>query len=147
MDFTYVYSYLCPPCLLSFLWSGVAVKGFKTHWSHINCLTQMRVLIINAGLQTAALNHRHIYPTPSSVPSTVIWSQIVMKKKEKTSRRSAFSASDRLLFCVCLFPPFLSSQWLIFNLINIAWAHWPEQRRTGGKKTPHLSEHLSDPSC
>lgn len=63
-----------------------------------------KFLIINAILDTAALNHRQIYPPPSSlVPSTVIWSQFVIKEN---SRESSASACDRLLFCVLHFFTF-----------------------------------------
>lgn len=39
-------------------------SGHKTAWSQVNCQTQTRVLIINAILHTAALNHRQIFPSP-----------------------------------------------------------------------------------
>lgn len=52
-------------------------SGHKTAWSQVNCQTQTRVLIINAMLHTAALNHRQI---SSLVPFKVIWSQFVIKR-------------------------------------------------------------------
>lgn len=77
-------------------------SGRKTDWSHANCQTQTQVLIINATLDPAALNHGQIYPPPTSrVPSTVIWSQFVIKEN---SREGSASPCDRLLFlCFAFF--------------------------------------------
>ena len=63
-------------------------SGHKTNWSQVNCQTQTQVLIINAVIHTAALNHRQICPPPpppslSLVPSKVIWSQFVIKKGQQ----------------------------------------------------------------
>lgn len=89
-------------------------SGSKTDWSHANCQTQMQVLIINATLGPAALNHGQMYPPPTSrVLSTAIWSQFVIKEN---SRKNSASACDRL-FLLCFaffFSPFpRCSGWLL----------------------------------
>lgn len=117
----------------------------KNDWSHANCQTQTQVLIIN--VIYCCFKSQTNPSLPSLVPSMVIWSQfaiIVKKKKKKDLQRKC--CQSWLLFCI---PPthlFLSLQWLTFNLINIAWAHWLEQRERE-KKQKHLFEHLSDLPC
>lgn len=70
----------------------------KPTGSHANCQTE----IINATLDPAALNHGQIYPPCTSrVPSTVIWSQFVVKEN---SGENAACASDWLFFlCFAFF--------------------------------------------
>lgn len=107
-------------------------SSHKTDWSHVNCKTQRQVVVINAVWHTAALNHRQIYPSPLwFLPQ---WFDLNLSwKKRKTSGENIASANFSFAFFSFFFTFPSPSQWLTFNLINIAWAHWPEQ--SGRKKT------------
>lgn len=87
-------------------------SGRKTAWSQVNCQTQTQVLIINAILHTAALNHGANLPLPSLVLFKVIWSQFVIKRPADTAQRVSVIG-----FCLLfsIFSPFL----VPFSLVTV----------------------------